>query len=105
AGPAGIPGRANRSLVRLTGPADTAALTDRLRADGTVLTYDPDNRTLPAGDAPAVVIGETAASTHPPRNEERGTASGKRRRRAPAAAGGWARVAIEHARERPLMGI
>jgi len=56
-GPAGKPGRGNRSPVRVTGPADTAALIDQLRADGTVLTYDPDNRTLRAGDAPSVTLG------------------------------------------------
>ena len=44
----------------MTGPADTAALIDQLRADGIVLTYDPDDRTLRAGghDAPSVTIGK-----------------------------------------------
>ncbi|MGE5287993.1 MAG: hypothetical protein ACM3ML_12470 [Micromonosporaceae bacterium] len=43
----------------MTGPAGTAALIDRLRADGVVLTYDPQDRTLRAGghDALAVTIG------------------------------------------------
>ena len=60
AGPAGEPGRGNRSLAQVTGPAATAALIDQLRADGIVLTYDPDGRTLRAGghDAPSVTIGK-----------------------------------------------
>jgi hypothetical protein len=74
AGPAGKPDRGNRSLVQVTGPADTAALIDRLRAEGTALTYDPDNRSLRAGDAPSVIIGKAAASTRPRRNKERRTA-------------------------------
>ena len=42
----------------MTGPADTAGLIDRMRADGLVLTYDPDDQTLRAGslDAPPVTI-------------------------------------------------
>ena len=39
---AGKPGRGNRGLAQVTGPADTAALIDQLRAAGIVLTYDPD---------------------------------------------------------------
>jgi site-specific DNA recombinase len=60
AGPAGKPGRRNRGLAQVTGPADAAALIDRLRADGIVLTYDPRGRTLGAGDhdAPSVTIGK-----------------------------------------------
>jgi site-specific DNA recombinase len=60
AGPAGTPGRGNRSLARVTGPAGTAALIDQLRANGVVLTYDPHERTLRAGDndAPSVTIGK-----------------------------------------------
>ena len=48
------------SRARLTGPAGTAALIDQLRADRTVLTYDPASRTLSAGghDAPSVAIGK-----------------------------------------------
>jgi len=44
----------------VTGPAGTAALVDQLRADGVVLTYDPDKRTLRAGgyDALSVAIGK-----------------------------------------------
>ena len=41
AGPTRNPARGNRSLAQLTGPADTAALIDQLRADGVVLTYNP----------------------------------------------------------------
>jgi hypothetical protein len=51
-------GPGNRALAQLTGPACTAAMIDRLRAAGTVLTYDPDEKTVRAGDrdAPAVLI-------------------------------------------------
>jgi site-specific DNA recombinase len=58
-GLAGIPGRGNRGLAQVTGPGDTGALIDQLRADGIILTYDPDRRTLRAGDhdAPSVTIG------------------------------------------------
>jgi hypothetical protein len=43
-----------------TGPGARAALIDQLRADRTVLTYDPASRTLSAGghDAPSVAIGK-----------------------------------------------
>jgi hypothetical protein len=60
AGPAGKPGRGNRGIAQVTGPADTAALIDQLRVGGIVLTYDPDDRTLRAGahDAPSVTIGK-----------------------------------------------
>jgi hypothetical protein len=56
----------------LTGPDGTADLIDQLRADGTVLTYDPDDRTLGAGDCgvPSVVI----AKDHQHRASERRTA-------------------------------
>jgi len=74
AGPAGKPGRGNRSLAQVAGPADAAALIDRLRADGTVLTYDPDNRTLRAGNAPSVSTGRDLTDTRPRRNKERRTA-------------------------------
>jgi len=58
--PAGIPSCGNRSPVQTTGPAAAAALTDRLRADGVVLTYDPDSRTLSVDghDALSVTIGK-----------------------------------------------
>jgi hypothetical protein len=51
-------GRGNRGLAQLTGPA-AAVLIGQLHADGIVLTYDPDDRTLRAGDqdAPSVTIG------------------------------------------------
>ena len=68
------PARRNRGLAQVTGPADTAALIDRLRADGTVLTYDPDDRTLRAGDAPSVTLGRDTNDTRPRRNKERRTA-------------------------------
>jgi hypothetical protein len=61
AGQAGTPARGSRGLARVTGPADTAALIDRLRATGTVLTYDPDTRTLRANshDARSVTVGKS----------------------------------------------
>jgi site-specific DNA recombinase len=76
AGPAGTPARGSRSRAKLIGPADTAALIDQLRADGTVLTYDPDGRTLRAGGhgAPSVTIGMPAAGTHSRQHRERRTA-------------------------------
>jgi hypothetical protein len=52
----------------------TAELIDRLRADGVVLTYDPENRTLRAGDEPSVTVGRTATGIRPHRNKERRTA-------------------------------
>ena len=65
-------GPGGRALAQLTGPDGTADLIDRLRADGIVLTYDPDDRTLSAGDrdAPAVVV----ANDHQYRTRERRTA-------------------------------
>ena len=44
----------------MTGPGETAGLIDQLRAGGIVLTYDPDERTMRAGDndAPSVTIGK-----------------------------------------------
>jgi hypothetical protein len=75
AGPAGKSGCGNRGLVQVTGPAGTAALIDRLRADGVVLlTYDPGDRTLRAGDAPSVTIGRDATDVRPRRTRERRTA-------------------------------
>ena len=74
AGPAGKPGRGNRGLPQVTGPADTAALTGQLRADGVVVTYDPGDQALRAGDAPSVTIGRDATDVRPRRNKERRTA-------------------------------
>jgi hypothetical protein len=75
-GPAGKPTRGSRIRVQLTRPAGTAALIGQLHADGTVLTYDPDDRTLRADglDAPPVIIGPDPAGTHARRNRERRTA-------------------------------
>ena len=74
------PGR-GAAAAQLTGPDGTAALIDQLRADGTILTYDPEDRTLRAGghDAPSVTIGKdpltlTRARTRkggPPREEKK----------------------------------
>jgi len=60
AGPAGTSARPNRGLAQVTGPANTAALIDELRARGVVLTYNPDDRTLRPGvhNALAVAIGK-----------------------------------------------
>jgi site-specific DNA recombinase len=68
----GEPGPGDRDLAQLTRPADTAALIDRLRANGSVLTYDPDEKTLRAGDRDAPSI--TIAEKHRHRDEERRTA-------------------------------
>ena len=56
----GGPEPADRSEGQLTGPDITADLIGQLRAAGTILTYDPDKRTLSAGhrDAAAVVIAD-----------------------------------------------
>jgi hypothetical protein len=69
-------GWADRGPAQLTGPDGTAALIDQLRADGTVLTYDPDRRTLRAAghDTPSVTIGTDPAGTHARRDRERRTA-------------------------------
>jgi hypothetical protein len=76
AGPARKPVGGSRGLAQLTGPDDTAALIDRLRADGTALTYDPSSRTLRAGDhhAPMITIGTDATSTRSRQDKERRTA-------------------------------
>jgi hypothetical protein len=60
AGQAVKPTRGNRGLAQVTGPDGTAALIDRLRADGVILTYDPQDRTLRADghDALSVIIGK-----------------------------------------------
>jgi hypothetical protein len=73
AGRAGKPAPGNGGLAQLTGPDGTAALIGLLRADGTVLTYGPDGRTLRAGghDAPSVTIGKDTTSTHSRQNSER----------------------------------
>jgi hypothetical protein len=51
-------------------------LIDQLRADGVVLTYDPDHQTLRArrNDASAVVIGTDATETHSRQGKGRRTA-------------------------------
>ena len=60
-GQAWTPAHGSHGLAQVTGPDGTAALIDRLRANGTVLTYDPDDRTLRAGghDALSVTIGKS----------------------------------------------
>jgi hypothetical protein len=76
AGPAGKPGPRSRIRAQLTRPADTAALIDQLHADGTVLTYHPDDRTLRADglDALPVIIGTDLAGTRARRDREGMTA-------------------------------
>ena len=58
-GSAGTRGRGGCGAAQLTGPDDTAGLIDQLHADGVVLTYDPDDRTLRVDgqDALSVTIG------------------------------------------------
>jgi len=55
-GDGGEPDLGDGSLAQLTGPAGTADLIDQLRAGGTVLTYDPDEKTVRAGDRDAVAV-------------------------------------------------
>jgi hypothetical protein len=75
AGPVGKSVRGNRGRVQLTGPAGTAALIDQLRADGVVLTYDPDGQTLRAGDdRPSVTIDMATSDTRSRQDKERRTA-------------------------------
>ena len=76
AGDDGKPARGSSIRAQLTRPADTAALIAQLHADGTVLTYDPDDRTLRADalDAPPVIIGADPVGTHARRDRERRTA-------------------------------
>jgi len=73
---AGISGPESVGSGQVTAAADGAVLIDRLRADGVVLTYDPDGRTLHAGghDAPPVVIVKDATDTHSRQDRERRTA-------------------------------
>jgi hypothetical protein len=54
------PAAGNRGPAQVTGPADTAALIQQLRANGVVPTYDPDDLTLRAdGHHPlSVAIGQ-----------------------------------------------
>ena len=56
----GESGCETRGLAQLTGPDGAAALIDQFRADGTVLAYDPQDRTLRVGgrDALSVTIGK-----------------------------------------------
>jgi hypothetical protein len=62
--------------AQLAGPDATAVLIDRLRAEGRVLTFDPDSGMLRAGgpDAPAVVLGTATAATRSCQAGERRTA-------------------------------
>jgi len=68
----------NGGRAQLAGPDSTAVLIDRLRAEGTVLTFDPDSRMLRAGgrDAPAVILGTGTAVTRSRQARERRTAQG-----------------------------
>jgi site-specific DNA recombinase len=75
-GPAWKPGPGSRGIAQVTCPASAAVLIDQLRADGVVLTYDPDHRTLRTGghDAPPVVIGTDATGANSRHGRERRTA-------------------------------
>jgi DNA invertase Pin-like site-specific DNA recombinase len=70
------PGCRVRGPVQVTAPADVPGLIDQLRADGVVLTYDPDDRTLRASDRDAlsVTIGKETTGTYSRQNKERRTA-------------------------------
>jgi hypothetical protein len=74
-GSAWKPGPGSRGIAQVTCPASAAVLIDQLRADGVVLTYDPDHRTLRTGghDAP-VVIGTDATGANSRHGRERRTA-------------------------------
>jgi hypothetical protein len=86
--PAGAPGGGGHG--QLTGPDGTAVLIDQLRAEGRVLTYDPDSRMLRAGgpDAPAVILGTGASVTRSHQARERRTAQGPVSKKALAVATG-----------------
>ena len=60
AGNSGEPDPDDAGLAQPTSPADVADLIDQLCAAGTILTYDPDNKTVRAGDRdmPSVVIAQ-----------------------------------------------
>jgi DNA invertase Pin-like site-specific DNA recombinase len=75
-GSAWKPGPGSRGIAQVTCPASAAVLIDQLRADGVVLTYDPDHQTLRArrNDASAVVIGTDATDTHSRQGKGRRTA-------------------------------
>ena len=68
----GEPNPGSGSLPLLTGPDRTADLIDQLRAAGTVLTYDPDQKTLRAGDPGTPAITVTGDRSH--QTSERRTA-------------------------------
>ena len=83
AGPARKPDWTNRGLAQLPGPDSTAALIDQLRSGGTVLTYDPQDRTLRVGDPRHAVRHyrqEALTLTHA-RTSERRTVQGRRKTR------------------------
>jgi hypothetical protein len=42
--------------VRVTAAHDAADLIDQLRTCGTVITYDPDTRTIRAGDRDSIAV-------------------------------------------------
>ena len=75
-GSAWKPGPGSRGIAQVTCPASAAVLIGQLRADGVVLTYDPDHQTLRArrNDASAVVIGTDATDTHSRQGKGRKTA-------------------------------
>ena len=74
-GSAWKPGPGSRGIAQVTCPASAAMLIDHLRADGVVLTFDPDHRTLRTGghDAP-VVTATDATSANSRHGRERRTA-------------------------------
>lgn len=55
-------GRGERNgIMQLTTPSETAGLIDQLRTAGIILTYDPDTRTVRAGDSHPLAV--TAATS------------------------------------------
>jgi site-specific DNA recombinase len=55
-------GHASGQVADLTAPDRTAGLIDQLRTTGTVITYDPDTRTIRTGDSHPIAV--TAAAGH-----------------------------------------
>jgi hypothetical protein len=53
---------ADNGSAQVIVPAEAAGLINQLRASGTVLTYDPDRRTLRSGDSGMIAV--TAGQYH-----------------------------------------
>jgi site-specific DNA recombinase len=92
----------NNGAAQITAPATTADLINQLRGAHTVLTYDPDTRTLRTSSADAAVIARNQSpltiSTTARRKEGRGATYSP-------AGEGQARVTLPPAQKQALMGI